>query len=321
MAEKPKEELNPKPPDDESKKIMEEIKKGKKKESPEKVVPPKKEPPEKLKEEAGEEGELEEILEKEISDLSDEEKEILKEREDELSEEDKEKYKDILEKKEPPKRTPKLIPLYKHKIAEKKWGKTLKEKEEEITRLTTELEEKKSAPAREKAIADFAEKHGMEVEMVKDLLKLIGPPPKISEKVQKDLDSLKEMKEDERQAKLFDSEYKEKVVPLLEKDGIPEEKRSRVKKILRTLAFTTKYVNMDLDEIYDLRKLRGDFDSVLGKGRKTAETSRGKPGGITEGPVTGEDIMGMDDEAFEKWSDEQAAKEKGLKIIRKGEEI
>lgn len=295
--EKPKEEdiFSPEPPDKESKEIMEGIEKEK--EEKEAGAQPEEkgaEKPEKKEEKAGKEGKEEEEIE-----------------EEEIKEEEEEEG----EEKEP-KRTPRLIPLWKHRVLEKKMEKLTEEKEREISDLKRELAGTKEPAERQKTIETFAEQFGLDPEMVKGLLKLI-PVPTISEDTRKELDAIKEEKEMARQERLFGDEYEKKIEPLLKEDGVSEDKRPKLRVLLRSFAFTTKYAGNDLDEIYFILKHNGTLDPFLVKGRKSAEASRGGAragGGGEEFP----DVLGMSDEEFEKWSNEQAAKESKFTIKRAG---
>ena len=217
------------------------------------------------------------------------------------------------EKPEKPQRTPQTMSIYKHKIAEKKWEKERTEKEDEIKRLNTELK-KKSSPEKQKVVKDFAEKHGLEPEMVTDLLKIVeaGQPDVAKEldKFRSEIEKGRTEREQTHQYKEFDKDYEKSIVPLLEKDGIPSEKRKEVKKLLQTLAFTTEYSNTPLPVIY-----RGatDFDEFKVKGKKSAEPSRGGARGGEEG-----DEMPKGDKEFQEWSDKKGKEQGNRTIERKG---
>lgn len=309
MAEekkKPDEEIpTPKPEGDEiDKKIDEEIEAEKPKKEEEEGEAPKKEPPkpEKKEEEAGK-GEEEEKHEPRLA--------IEEEEEDE---EEKEERK--------PERTPRMMPVYKLRIAEKKWEK----EKEGLQRTIDDLNEKIASKAgidKEREIEEFAKEHKMDPEVLKGLVRLVQPTGGvISDKMQEDVKKLKEDQEWDRQRKIFDGDFKKTIVPLLEEDKVPQEKREELKTLFGKLAFTRKYVSYKLDDLYFSLKRKGELNEFLPaeKGKKSAEESRGG----ARGGVTGEKgILDMSDEEFDEWEKEREEESKrgGLEIRRGGRSI
>ncbi len=286
---KKEEEKEPLPPDEESKQIMDDIQKEKSEADEKKDAEPK-EPEEGDKK--PDEGQK-------------------KDDKDKAGDEEGEAGEDGEKGKEKPNRTPKTMPLYEHEIAKGKWEKKEKELQSEIENLR-KSNEGKSEPAQDEKIKKFAEKHGFEVDFVNDLMALLPKSGNVPEDIASKLKALDDEKEAARQDRMFDEDYDKKIVPLLK--DIPEDKRDRAKKLLKTLAFTTTYANTPLDVIW-----RGceEFDEFKQKGRKSGESSRGTP------HVEGEEknIMDMSDEEFDKFSDELGKQGKSGAIMRQGKRI
>lgn len=283
--------------DEESKKIAEEIaKEGEAKAKEEKPEEAPKEPekakeeekPEK-KEEAGKEGEK---------------------KEEEIEEEDEE---------EKPQRTPKLMPLFKHKIAESQWQKEKEEMQKKIETLESKTKGE-SSEDKEKMIEEFAEKNGIDKEVIKGLVKLVGVgnTAALEEKISKleaRLTETSKITEEEKQDKLFNKEFEKEIAPLIEQDGISPENQKRVKKLLYSLAFTEEFGNTPLKFIY---KGHESFDDFRKKGRKSGESS-GPAAHAGDGKE--KSFMEMDDDEFEKESEELGKKDKNRDIRRDGKSI
>lgn len=294
MPEEKKDEELGEFPDKLSKEIMENIKKEQEEtpKSPEQEEP-EEEPESKPEEESGEDnGEQGEESEPEEGDAGEDE-EVEEEGEEEAE----------------PKRTPKLVELYKFKIAQKKWEKEKKELEERIRELSEQNKGKTEAEKSE-GIKEFAEKYGIDESFVSDLLKLAKPNVSTAE-FQEELKALKEEKEWQKQYQEFDKEFTDKVEPILIEDNIPEKKRPKLKSLMRELAFTERFASWPADDIYTFLKAKGQLDDFMPKeGKKSAESSRGGARG-KESESIKEIIENMSEEEFLKWSDEQAKKSGG----------
>lgn len=277
--ENPKKEVNlGEHPDEESKKIAEEM------------AVRAKEKTDKEAEEAKAKAEKEEAAKK-----TEEEKKKAEEGKDEDEDEDEEDK----DEEEKVKRTPHLMPIYKHKLAEREWSK-------EKQTLLTQIEELKTKgatkPEQSEAIKKFAEKHGFEEEAVKDLVDLIGSKTDISDELKKKLGALEKERSETYQSNSFQKEFDKEIAPLLEADGVPKENHKKVLKLLKDLAFTEEYAKTPLKVIY---KGVEQFDDFRIKGKKSAEGSRG---GARGGSVPEKEMRDMTDEEFEKYTDEEAAK-------------
>ena len=244
-------------------------------------------------------------------------------KEEEPGKEEKEAEK--VEREEKPKRTPRLMPVFTHKIEKRKWEKEKKEYEEAISELNAKLKVKPEAD-KEKLIKETAEKHGVEPELIKDIIKIIGPSQvAIPDSLKKDIEVLKKSKEDvdwAKEDKGFEDDFEENVLPILEKEEVPKDKVKTLKGILKTQAFTQKYAPYDLTDVFYALRRKGEFDEVLGepKGKKSAEDTKGV--GV-RGTELKKAVKDMSDEEFDKWDEglEKKAKEENLTVRRGGREM
>jgi hypothetical protein len=200
------------------------------------------------------------------------------------------------------KRTPKLMPLWKHNVAEKHWGK---EKEELESKLQEALKVKDS-PEKTEKIKEIAEKFGLDAEMVSEIVGLSqsATPKDVLSRLEK-LEKTSETTTEQQQDVEFERDFSKNVLPLI-KDEYPEASDKlvgRIKTLIESLAFTEELIGTPLSMIY---KGSEQFRGV--KGKKSAESSTGsgriEKVGI-EG-VTPEDIENMSDAEFDKFSDAAA---------------
>lgn len=231
--------------------------------------------------------------------------------------EDKEEEAGDESKEDKLKRTPRLMEVYKHKIAEKKWSKEKDDLEMRVADLTVKIETK-NQPERAKLIRDFAEKSGMESELVEEFVKIAETG---QANLSKELESLRAdiKKGSEERAwveedKKFEQDYEKNVISLLEVDKIPKENLPRLKKLLKSLAFSEEYAKTPLPVIY-----RGveDFKQFLEKGRKSGEPARS---GI-RGEEKKVSILDMTDEEYNKHIEEGIKNEQKFDIRRDGRAI
>jgi len=235
---------------------------------------------------------------------------------------DKEKPEEEPSEEEEPegksKRTPRLMEVWKHNVAEKNWGKEKAKLESAVAELSEEIK-RKSSPERSKAIQNIAEKSGLDSEVVEEMVKL-AESGQVA--LKKELETLRgEIKDSREKAlwaeedKKFEQDFEKNVAPVLKSDNVPAENVPRLKKLLKTLAFTEEYAKSPLAVIY-----RGveDFRQFLpGAKRKSAEESRGGIRG-KEGEV---DIMNMSNEEFEAYMKQQKQEEGGFQIRRDGRSV
>jgi len=301
MVTEPKKELEPKPTDEESKKILEEMAEEEKAKADAKT-----------KEEA--DATAAEAAKGKKSDDDDD----LEDGQDDDAGDDDEGEDGEEDGKKKPKRTPKLMPLFEHEIAKKNWEKDLSEKDKKILELTQQLQDK-SKPDQMADIEKFVEKTGLDKETVTGLVDIISkqlpkPGAELDAETKKRLQAFEQSQVEQAEKQGFDKEFTDKVIPVLEKQGIPEDKRGRVKKLLEKMAFTTKFANTPLDVIF---KGCEEFDPFREKGKPSGEASRGAP--HIEGEEKG--VMEKSDEEFDKWSDDMAKSQKSGYITRNGQRI
>jgi len=217
------------------------------------------------------------------------------------------------------KRTPRLMEVYKHKIAEKNWNKEKKDLEDKITALN-EKTETKTAPEKAKLIKAFAEKSGMDEGTIEELVNIAQSGNSSLTKEVAELKAALKKGDDARmwaeEDKRFEKDYDKNVVSLIETDGVPKENIPRLKKLLKSLAFSEEYAKTPLKVIY-----RGvdDFRQFSKKGKQSGELSKS---GI-RGDDTERGYLDLSEEEFNKRI-EREAKEAGetkFNIRRSGKAI
>lgn len=214
------------------------------------------------------------------------------------------------------KRTPRLMEMWQHEVAEKNWGKEKESLQHQIEDLTGKLESK-SSPDRETAIREFGKKMFWEDDLTNEFVKIMSPDGSLKKELE-DLKSAyakdKESRTWELEDKAFEKDFDANVKSLLEADELSEEMKERAKKLLKAYAFSEKYAKTPLSVIY---KGVDDFRQLDAKGKKSGENSRGGFRG-KEGDVN---ILEMDDESFNKYIDSEKKKAGKFQIRRDGQDI
>ena len=227
---------------------------------------------------------------------------------------------------EKPKRTPRTVPLYKLKIAEKNWLKDKGKLQETIDELNKKLQGRPDL-SRDAKIEEFAKEHKMDSTVLKGLIKLVTPEGMIiSDEMKNDIVKLKKELTWRKEFEQFDKDFLKNVSPLLKEGKISVEDQGKIKELLKAKAFTTDYANTPLAVIY-----RGDtdFDSFRGAPtkKKTVEPGgkgpRGGKPGDTKAIIAKEGEEEMTDKEFDEFDKglEKEGKKKKLTIRRGGEEV
>lgn len=295
MADEPKKEVELGDyPDEESKKIAEEMaaEKGateKEKGEPEKPEPEKEKPePEKPEKPAKEDDKADD-------------------------EDDEEEGKPESGEKEG--RIPKTMLLHEHMHEKKGWQK----KEKALLAEIEQLKQNKPDQTKTETASDIkaiAEEFGFEPAMIEKLVNVIGSRTTLPAEIKEKLDAFEAEKREQAQEQIFTKHFLAEVSPMLAKDGIEGKNADKVQKFIHELAFTKKYANTDLDEIYIIAKQKGMIENLgVFKGRKTAEGGRGGTGVAGGGSEKKSLDDFKDDKDFEEWSDEQGKKTSNLTIV------
>ncbi|MHA1420270.1 MAG: hypothetical protein ACTSPO_15250 [Candidatus Heimdallarchaeaceae archaeon] len=267
-------------PDEESKKIMDEIESEKDSEEDKPEV---------------------EEKPKEESQKKEEDKPKEEEEKEEKEEEEKEKKEEEKEEKEG--RVPKTMPIWKHKIAEKKY-------EEKIDKLQLELEEatKKSTPVQADKIKEISDKYGLEEGMIKDLIGIVGGQKGLDKDSKDRISKLEKDLADTKEDRIFDQEFKKDILSL---DDVKEGDQAEVKKLLKDLAFTEEFAKVPLKRIWRFE----EFDKFRGesKGKKSAESSAGGDDNWTK-----DDIKNASGADFDKYCEYMEKKQPKFTIHRDG---
>ena len=303
MAEE-KKEVTIDAPDEESQKIMDEIEEDKAKAEEETKVEETTEEPKEEAEESEEESDKD-------SEEESEEEESEEDKKDETTD-DKEEKEEVEEAKVS--RTPKVMPIYKHKIKEKEWQK-------KYNAIEQELKEAKSKPTVEQTdkAKTLADKYGVEEGLITDLIEAVGSNIKPDEGVKKQLDNLASAQAEAKELEAFDNEFKSDIATL---DSIKKENLDEAKKLLKELAFTEEYAKVPLKKIIRF----AEFDKFKGepkKGKKSAESSKtGKRGNVVKyEDWTNEDWKNASDSEFDKASEYMAGSQSKYAIQRNGKTV
>ena len=297
MAEQPKKEEEGNFPDEESKKIAEEMaaeeaaKKGEKGEpkKPESKPEPKSDEPEEKPDD-------------------DEEKDKSAKADEDEDDEDEPKS-----KKEP--RIPQTMLLHEHMHEKKGWQRREAELKAEIEKLKADKPDQTKQETADD-IKKIAEEFGFEVSAVEKLVNAISSKLTLPAELKEKLEAFEAEKKEQVQEQLFGKHFLKEVSPMLEKDGIEGKGADKVKKLIHELAFTEKYANTDLDEIYIIAKQKGLIENLgVFKGRKTAEGGRGGTGAGGGGGSEKKSFEEMSEKEFEEFSDDAGKKTSNYTIV------
>lgn len=192
---------------------------------------------------------------------------------------DEEETKEVEEhEEEKPNRIPKMMPAFKHKIAEKEWSKKEAELLSEIETLKnkpteTPAQEAKLTDDLESKINKLAEEKGVDAELIKNIVSLV--PQDVPSDYKESLETIKELKATNEAAKAeaqFTQEFQD-LMPIIKDEypDISESDLSNIQKQLADTAFTEEYARTPLSVIY--KGLDGFRGAVMSK-KKSAESSR-----------------------------------------------
>lgn len=224
-------------------------------------------------------------------------------------------------------RSAKLIPAWvheRHKADTEKQITDLKAKIEELTKDPTKKGQEGTADE-EAEIAAIAEKHGYEVDFVKEVVKLSrGNQGKIPDDIAKGLSKINEIaaeREQEAELAQYEADFTRLVVPLIKKeygDDVPESAIAKIKEDLKAIAYSEEYAKVPYNEIYSGKT---DFRGVVQPKHKGGESSRGGTEGAdnTNGealdltkPLTDEQLLTLTDAQFETYGKNMEAYEKSM---------
>ena len=252
--------------------------------------------------------------------LSAEEEAKKKEAESKEKLDNKDKKEDKSEKQE---RTPRVIELYKHKIAEKAWNKEKGELLKSIEKLegsSNKEDIKKTSEKIETQISAFAEKHKMKPEVIKELIGLF-PKQEQDTSLRKDIDKINKERIERKQDVIFDKDYAKKILPLLKQLKIPEKDYSDIKKSLHDKAFTEQFAKTPIDFIFKGDPFFDRFRSAEDlKKRGFEDKSKGTRGGVGDEKKNIKDMDSKEFDDFEKGI-EKESKNLGVEIRRGGKII
>lgn len=204
---------------------------------------------------------------------------------------------------EPSKREPKMMPTWKHRVAEKQWSQ---EREELLEKLNQQKGESET-PQQKQAIADveeevkkLSEEAGLDEGVIQKIVDIASKKNQLPEETLKALDDYKKNQLEAAQESGYSQEFDKDVVPLIraEYPDISEENLTRIKTELHDVAFSDGYLKTPLKVIY---KGLDDFREYVPPARKSAEGGRGEGGR----KVDVVDFDNMTEEQFKKLPPEE----------------
>ncbi len=222
-------------------------------------------------------------------------------------EEDKDKVVDRIaetdnEEKEKTERTPKMMPIWKQKIAEKKWEEEKNELLSTVSTLKEEMETIKQQSLSGKteiatdSIKKLSEKYELSEDLVKDLILAVAEhaKPKEFNEIMEKVKGLEQLNLESLEEQKYNSDFDKKVIPAIQKEypNISDKNLAKIKNDLHNIAYTEEYAKTPLDVIY---KGLDDFRNVTIISRKSGEVT--KSGITSKGGVI--DYANITDEEFQ----------------------
>ncbi len=198
----------------------------------------------------------------------------------------------------PEPRVPQMIPLSKLQKAKESW----KQREEELTGEIETL--KKSSQSSTPQIESIAKKHGLEPDLIKDLVEVIQGGVKTSAELEHTVQSLIQTQRDREQDRQFDSELAEYV------KSVPE--AATLKDKIHQLAFSETPITVDgrVFQSYQL-PVRMLYEHLT-KQKPIAKSSvEGGQGGRGRKASADKPISEMSDKEFEEYSNRKAKEQGG----------
>jgi len=266
---------------------------------------------------------------KETEDKPEETEDKVEEEEDKSKDEESEEEEES-EDEEKPKQRNYNVPLKKLTKQKQKYEDMLAERDKEIEELKTKPVEKPEQKLEANdAMKKFAEEKGLDIGVVEGLVGLAkGDEKKLDVDTQKLIDDMKSKQIVLEEESQFNKYYDDNIVKIVldiapEADG---KKLLEVKQLVKKLSYSDKYIKYEIEDVVNLNKTEINKILEVTKGRKSVETNRAGNSNhdkvVDYNKLSGEDIMAMSDEEFDKYSEEMGSKSKSdLKITHKGVEI
>lgn len=236
-------------------------------------------------------------------------------------------------KKPEPRREVKLMPSWLHERAKADWSKREKELLDEVEKAKgTSTRKEGEAPKDEnldveKEAEALADKHGITVELAKDLVALADRKGKLPADIQEKLAAFDRLRDTETitaEATAFNADFDKNILPLVKAeygDDVPAEVIEQVREELKAKAYTPEYSKVPYSTIY---KGEDQFRDLVAPKKKGAEGGRGgtnttetrSDGGeavdLTK-PLSDEVLKGLSDADFEKYEKNMESYERSQK--------
>ena len=233
-------------------------------------------------------------------------------------------------------RTPRNMPVWKHKVAEKKWQEEKADLEGQIEKLKNLGQDAPPAPDAgasqedqqkyQDQLATLAEDAGIDVKQLEKIIQIAraGVNVGLSETERKTLEVIAEKlpvitqtaeqiekdRQFEEERKEFNSEFDKDISDLV-KEEYPHATSKQIEEVresLEELAFSERYAQVPLAEIY---RGRSEFRDLFPEPKKSGETggSRKETPKVDDEDVTEEDFKNMSPDDRIKFAKKQASKE------------
>lgn len=222
-------------------------------------------------------------------------------------------------KKPEPRREVKLMPSWLHERAKADWEKREKELLDEVEKAKgTSIRQEGDKPKdenleTEKEAEALANKHGLTVDLAKDLIALTNRNGKLPSDVQEKLKAIDDMRDSAAitaEATAFNADFDRQILPLVKAEyglDVPAEVIEQVREELKAKAYTPEYAKVPYSTIY---KGEDQFRELVAPVKKGAEGGRG--GTTSKEIISGEGdapdlTQPLSDEALKGLTDEQFA--------------
>jgi hypothetical protein len=233
-------------------------------------------------------------------------------------------------------RKPREMPIWKHEVEKKQLLKRAEEESkllrEELNKFKSEFDEYKRVGSRTEIadkkeeitdkLSDLAKKYDIDDSFIKDftreILQSIPKPQQTdySEDIKDKLKAVEELREESRKKQEdyeFQTSFQKTIIPKIREEypNASEEDIGRVKNEIQKHYFNEKYITLDIDEIYSLKK--ADVSSFLPSQKKNP-AEKG-----TRGVSRGEkaiDYESITEEQYAKMSSEDQEKVEAFLIQR-----
>lgn len=251
---------------------------------------------------------------------------------EEKEEDESEPIEEPKEEEEPIKPETPHVPYSKFKKERDTWKTKEQEYEERISKLESDKAElaamAKSGDSTDKEIEEFVERTGYDKESVMELINLASKRAS-NPNLEKRLEIIEKERQLQQEEIGFENDFREVALPALSEinDSASNSQLAKAKSKLKELAYREDYAQVPIGMIISHHK--SEFAEILepktskkGMEGKTLKLDNSNSDYVDPEKLTGDDILNMPDEEFDRLS-EHLEKKAGsnLKIVRNGEVV